>query len=326
MNNYDSIIISSRIRLARNLSGFNFPNKIKSKTEADEIIALIFDELKNFENYKVKDLSESILLSLKEKHMISQDLVNNIEYGALSLSSDETISIMINEEEHIREQCILKGFKLNEALEKLNEVDDTLIEDLKISYDENLGFLTTCSSNLGTGMRASVMMFLPGLTITNSIQNLISTLSKVGLTVRGNYGEGTDADGFVYQISNSQTLGISEENIINNVATAVMKICEKEFEAREKIKKANDSELINKIYRAYGILKHGYMITSSEATKLLSQVKFGVCLNILDCVKIETIDELLEDILPNTLTNISGEEMTSEERDIFRASYISKKI
>lgn len=325
MDNFDDIVISSRIRLARNFSDVVFPNKMKTSLEADSVILRVFELLKNYENYKVKDLDTNILNSLQEKHLISEELVKNQEFGALSLSHDETISIMINEEEHLREQCILKGFKLDEALEKLNEVDDLLLENLPIAYSSKYGFLTTCPSNLGTGMRASGMLFLPALTLTKNLESIMNTLQKVGITVRGRYGENSTYDGFMFQISNSQTLGVSEEQIISNVSTAILKICEKEQDARNKILGNNFNELKDTIFRAYGTLKYAYKLSLPEAIKMLSQVKFGLSLNLFN-FEIDNIDELFDDIQSYSLKTIKGENMTDEEVDIFRAEYISSKI
>lgn len=325
-NDYNDIIVSSRIRLARNLSDEVFPNRIKTERQALNIISRVFAVLNSFNNLRIKDIKPEILLSLQEKHLISADLVENIDYGAISINDDETVCVMINEEEHLREQCVLKGFALTEALDRLNEIDDKLLEELPVAYSEQLGFLTTCPTNLGTGLRASVMLFLPALSITNSINNLVATLNKVGLTVRGMFGEGTDADAFMFQISNSQTLGLTEEQIISNVSSAVLKVCEKEKQAREEILKVNSAVLKDKIFRAYGILTNAYSISSAESLKLLSQVKFGVYLNLISGVNIDAVDRLMVEIMPNTLSIISGRNLTSTERDIFRAEHIKKQL
>ncbi len=326
MDEFDSIIVSSRIRLARNFSDIVFPNKIKKSADALVVINRVFGVLKDYENYKVKDLSVDTLSSLKEKHLISEDLTKNHEFGALSLSHDEQICVMINEEEHIREQCILKGFDLDEALARLNEIDDILLENLPIAFSNSYGFLTTCPSNLGTGLRASVMLFLPALTLSGAIKSLIETLSNVGLTVRGQFGENTEADGYLYQISNCQTLGLSEQQIIDNVKTAVIKICQKELEARSQLLSANLDELKDKIFRAYGVLKYAKKMSSTEAINFLSQLKFGVSLGLIENVDIKTIDGLLEDVLPSTLRVIYGEEISDQELEKYRCKYIQQKI
>lgn len=326
MTEYSSIIVSSRVRLARNLSDTFFPNKIKSAKEADGVIERIFKILSTFENYRVEDLSLETLNSLQEKHLISEDLTKNQKFGALSLSHDEQICVMINEEEHIREQCILKGFAIDEALSSLNEIDDLLLENLPIAFSNNLGFITTCPSNLGTGLRASVMMFLPALTLTNSVTSLIENLSKVGLTVRGQYGENSEANGYLFQISNSQTLGLSEQQIVDNVKTAVEKICEKESLARERLLNTNIDNIKDKVLRAYGTLKFAYKISSIEAINLLSIIKLGICLDIITNIKLSDIDGLLEEILPNSLKLLYGDEIDDEELEKFRCKYIQQKI
>lgn len=325
-NELESIVISSRIRLARNFSDIVFPNKIKSKSESDSVISRTFEVLKNFENYRVSELDKNSLLSLKEKHLISEDLAKNTEFGALCLTHDEDICVMINEEEHLREQCILKGFNLQNALNKLNEIDDILLENLPISYSHELGFLTTCPSNLGTGMRASVMMFLPALCITNNINKLAENLNKIGLTIRGEYGENSSSNGFVFQISNAQTLGITEQEIIEKVNEEVIKIAEKEISARNYILENKYTEIKDIVMRSYGTLKYAYKLSSKEATKFLSQLKFGICLNMIDCVKIEMVNNLLENCLDNSLLLINGENIDFNELEFFRAQYISNKI
>lgn len=326
MDSKNSIIISSRIRLARNLSNIVFPCKMKSQIEADNVINSVFEVLDNFENYRVSELDTKVLISLKEKHLISEELCKNLDYGALSLSHDEQISVMINEEEHIRAQCILPGFCLDEALDKLNEIDDLLMEKLSLAYDDNLGFLTTCPSNLGTGLRASVMMFLPALSLTNKIDGLINNLKEKGLTVRGNYGENSDAKGYMFQVSNSQTLGLSESEIIENVKTAVNKICELEQNAREQVLKSKNLVFIkDKIFRAYGTIKYAQVLSCDEAYKLLSQLKFGVALGFFTNLSFELLNELLEEIEPNTLSMIF-DNISEENIDIFRAEYLSSKL
>lgn len=323
VDNLDTIVVSSRIRLARNLENYVFPSKL-GKSDASNVIAQVFDVLSEYENYKISDLSQTILFSLKEKHLISDMLVKNGEKGALSLSHDEQISIMINEEEHIREQCILKGLNLSEALDRLNEIDDLLLEKLPIAYSSELGFLTSCPTNLGTGMRASVMLFLPALIISNSFDGITEVLSKIGLTVRGNYGEGSDSEGFVIQVSNSQTLGLDEHQIINNVETAVLKICEKESLARNELLTTKYDDLKDKVQRCYGTLKFAHKINEHEAIKLLSQLKFGISLGLIDQTNIEVVDKLLEDVHDNCLKLIMDNDL--QNLDIFRASYISKNI
>lgn len=326
MIDYSSVIVSSRVRLARNFSDTPFPNKIKSQESAKSVIYRVFKLLPSYENYLVSDLSLDTLNSLKEKHLISEDLTQNVKFGALSLSHDEQVCIMINEEEHLREQCLLKGFMLDEALAMLNEVDDLLLENLPIAFDDSLGFITTCPSNLGTGLRASVMLFLPALTLTNSILGLIDSLGKIGLTVRGQYGENSEADAYMFQVSNSQTLGLSEQQIIQNVKTAVIKICEKELYARQSLINSNFDELKDRVLRAYGTLKYAYKLCLDEATKLLSVIKLGVCLDIINNIKLTDLDNLIEDILPSTLKLLYGEDIDQTQLDKFRAKYIQQKI
>ena len=226
VKNEDFIIVSSRIRLARNLKDYTFPNML-DKDKADEIINLVFnacDNIGNFNNYKLKNLKSNILLEYLYDHLISQDLIDNAENAGVTISTDNTVSIMINEEDIIREQCTLKGLSLKKAYDIINDIDNELSLTLSFAYDSKLGFLTACPTNIGTGIRASVMMFLPALTITKNMEQVINTVSKMGISIRGAYGEGSSATGYLFQISNQNSLGKTEQEIIQNVETTVLKI------------------------------------------------------------------------------------------------------
>ena len=215
LNTFDGNIIMSRIRLARNVKGLPF--RIKDQTLAREVVKRVNRALvrsDTFNLYFVSNLSDIKLEAMKERHLISENLIENADYGAALINQDESISVMVNEEDHIREQCFMRGLMLKEAYQRITKIDDDIAKNLNLAFDQNFGYLTACPTNVGTGMRASVMMFLPALTESGKISMLEDEVSKLGLTIRGVYGEGTRAEGYNYQISNEVTLGVSEEDII----------------------------------------------------------------------------------------------------------------
>lgn len=229
INNRDleSTIVSTRVRLARNIAGYPFPSKLKNTEQAKEIIRLVNTEASRvgvFNLYFMDAVSDIVARCLMEDHLISADLIANKKYGAALIDEEEKFSIMINEEDHLREQYLLRGFRLNRAYEKISAMDDMLSKSIRFAYDKQLGYLTACPTNLGTGLRASVMLFLPGLTRLNKMNNLIHHISRLGLTVRGVYGEGSVAEGYMYQISNEVTLGVEEETILSEVENAVLEV------------------------------------------------------------------------------------------------------
>ena len=229
-----TIVTSTRIRLARNLSAYPFPDKLDKKL-ASEIVYLVGEELGKIDEFEKCDMGrfdKTQATLLQEQHLISPALIRRKGLASAFISSDKSISIMVNEEDHLRQQYIYKGFDLYKAYERISGIDDALGSSLDFAYDEKLGYLTACPSNLGTGMRASVMMFLPALTESGKIGALVNEAQKLGLTVRGLYGEGSDAEGYMYQISNEVTLGICEEEILSKVDKVVLEVVNLEARAR----------------------------------------------------------------------------------------------
>ena len=326
MNNVnDFIVVTSRIRLARNLKNYNFPHRL-SDDKAYEVLNLVFnacDNIGTFNNYKVTNLKEDVLVEMLQDRLVSQKLINNIKSG-VCISNDNSVSVMVNEEDVLREQCTIKGLSLKKAYDIINDIDNELSVYLEFAYDDKLGFLTACPTNIGTGLRASVMLFLPGLSLTKNIEQVINTVSKMGISVRGAYGEGTSASGYLYQVSNQQTLGKTEQEIIQSVESTVLKICELEKKAREQLLELNEIELKDDILRAYGILTSCYKITSSESIELLSKVKLGVSLNIITLKDDNVIDELLNTVNAVKINKISEKKLSAVERDIFRAQYLNR--
>ena len=222
----DDVVVSTRIRFARNVKGLPFPKRLSGQEEIYSVLMKgvkeACDELFKTKFYKMCDIDELLAQSYVEKHLISNDLVKNVNFGALAVNEDEDISVMINEEDHIREQCVTEGFDLDGAYKKLLRVDEKIAEKLDIAFDPKFGYLTACPTNLGAAMRASVMVFLPALTLTKKINTLINDLQRLDFTTRGVYGEGSGAQGFMYQISNQATVGKSEEDIIKLVKKTIL--------------------------------------------------------------------------------------------------------
>lgn len=322
----NDIIISSRIRLARNVDGLPFPEKL-SVDKAALIPRDVYAALAGTDTYTIYRMNEIGEIDgnvLKEKHLISDDLLRNESTGAAIINETETVSVLINEEDHIREQCILPNLSLKQAFRAVNAVDDAISKKLRFAYSDKLGYLTACPTNLGTGMRASAMMFLPGLSIYNSLQACVNAISRLNMTIRGVYGEGSDSVGYIYQVSNQKTLGVSEQQIIDAVETSVGHIAEAEIKARDSLKSSGGVELRDKIMRAYGILTNAYRIDSKEFMQLIALVNLGAY---YDYIKISDRDQLIKLITnaqPANISSLSNKELSGGERDVFRAKYVSR--
>lgn len=326
--NTDDVVISSRIRLARNVNDVPFPSRLNDE-RASLIARKVYDSLQasdSYDLYKMSNISEIDGNVLMEKHLISADLLNNNQFGAAIINESETVSIMINEEDHIREQSILKGFNLKEAYEKINAVDDCIASRICFAFDPRLGYLTSCPTNLGTGLRASVMMFLPGLSITKNLDSCINAVSRLNMTVRGVYGEGSEADGFLYQVSNQKTLGVSETEIIDSVETSINHIVDTELRAREMLLRNNETELKDRIMRAWGVLTNAYTLSTDEFMRLTAFVKLGVYYGLLRVSDRARLEKLITEAQPANLINISGKQLDATERDLYRAAYVAKVL
>lgn len=217
---YDSVVVTTRIRLARNFADYPFPNRLKNVVQAREIVRLIAAELKHtdtFDQYDMNNIPPERAAFLKERNLISRDLIENRRISAAFISRDESISVMVNEEDHVREQYFLREYNLEKVYERISGIDDIISESIPFAYDKELGYLTACPTNLGTGLRASVMLFLPALSRKDLMREIMPSLYELGLTVRGSYGEGSGAEGELFQISNELTLGLSEEEILRSV-------------------------------------------------------------------------------------------------------------
>lgn len=329
----NNMILTSRVRLARNLANIPYPHMLNPE-QTEEVINEVTSSITEsnsaiageFKLIRLKDMDPLNRLSMFEKHIISSDLVNNYERGAVVLNKEKNVSVMINEEDHIRLQVIYPGFEIKEAYDYANKLDDLMEEKLSYAYDGKLGYLTSCPTNVGTGIRASVMMHLPALTITKNINNIVNTVTQVGMTIRGIYGEGSNVMGNMYQVSNQVTLGLSEEEIINNLTAVTKKIIDQEEKARELLYEKQRDELEDDIYRSLGILKYARVISTSEALNLLSRVRMGIEMGIIKDIEMNKINNLLVNIQPATLQLISGIDAGAGQRDKSRAKILRNEL
>ena len=326
-NLYKGIILKSRIRLARNIN--SYPFFIEDEKVAESVIKKVYSALAKadtFNLYYGSKLSDLELQNLKEKHIISSAFIENRSRAGALVNSDQSISLMINEEDVIREQCFMKGLKLSEAYQRLNKIDDVLIDSFDIAYDERFGFLTACPTNLGTGLRASVMLFLPALTKSGKIPELVSEMKNLGMTVRGVCGEGSRSEGYTYQISNEITLGVSESEIIESVSSAVEAIVKAERDGIEKMFKNNKIQLTDAVYRSYGILTNALLMTFSEYTEHIGNVKLGAMLKLIEIDDIESIDDLTEEVKDAVICINYGKKLTDIARQLYRAEAVKYKL
>ena len=332
MNGSD-IIITSRIRLARNIKDIPFPHKL-DEDKSNEIIDKVYgtlsgDDLQGigpFNLVRFNKLSSAEKFSMVERHLISKELISNASKSATILNENENVSIMINEEDHIRLQVMMPGFKLKEALNYANELDDIIEGKIDYAFDNKLGYLTSCPTNVGTGLRASVMLHLPALSISKSVGGILNTLNQVGMTIRGIYGEGSSSEGNIYQVSNQVTLGLSEEEIINSLIAVVSKIVDQEKAARQVLNEKQGKELEDDLYRSIGILKYARMLSSREALNLLSNVRMGIDMGIIKDVKPEVVNELIVKVQPATLQLQSDKELSGAGRDELRAAIVREAL
>ena len=324
----NNIVISSRIRLARSLKNYPFSNNTNLE-KANDVLVKAFNAINNvgnFNTYRLKNLSQLALEEMLEDHLISSQLIENSDISGVAISDDKTVSIMVNEEDHLREQCLLSGLDLKRAYDIINDIDNELNISLNFDYDKNFGYLTACPTNVGTGIRASVMMFLPGICLTNNFEEMVNAVSKLGICVRGAYGEGSQANGYVFQISNQFSLGKTEDEIIQLVESTVLKICDLEKKARNNLMANNENKLTDDVFRAYGVLSNCFLIGSNEACEYLSKLKLGVALNIINLKNPEIIDELLKNISACKINGMSGANLSAIERDKSRAQYLGRVL
>ncbi len=327
------VVVSSRVRLARNFKGYPFPFRM-SKEQQEEILEKTKNAIFKGNEFMQKDFSFTDISSLNtieryalvEKHIISKEIVNNKNHSGLILSSDEKISIMVNEEDHLRIQCLESGMKMDSAWETCNRIDLLLEEDIDFAFNESLGYLTCCPTNLGTAIRVSAMLHLPALTMTGYIRTILDACGKLGIAVRGLYGENTEATGNMFQLSNQVTLGKNEEDIIKSIKNITYQIIEQERILREELYKQNKHKFEDRIFRSYGVLQNARIINTDECLKKLSDVRLGVDMGIITEIKITSINEIMLMIQPGGLQKVANKEITPEERDVIRAELIRQKL
>lgn len=320
-------VISSRIRLARNIDGIAFPSNPKGldhdkRLRLPDGIERLLHGTFDYDYFRLTDLNDTQIKALVERHIISPSLVHNRLEGAGIVERNEKLAFLINEEDHIREQCVEKGFNLQGAYQRLNHFDDIIVNSLPIAYDEQLGFLTSCPTNLGTGMRASTMLFLPALRHLNAIEDTVKVFrERYGLTIRGIYGEGSSALGDVYQLSNTRSLGITEWEIIDIIEQSTLAMCKAEEVARERLMADKGEEIKDQIERSFNTLRTAYSLTSEALMTLISDVKLGVILGIVPLEDTAPLDKLTVLFSASSLTLKIGE-CAPSVRDITRAKLV----
>lgn len=295
-----TIVTSTRVRLARNLDAYPFPEKL-SKKQGKEIIEIVGHEVVRqgeFDRFVMDEIDERNAAWLQEQHLISPALRKKKSLGAAFISADRDVSVMVNEEDHLREQYIFMGFDLLKTYERISAIDENIGANVNFAYDKRLGYLTACPSNLGTGMRASVMMFLPGIARSKVWEEVLPTLKAGGMTVRGVFGEGSQAEGYSYQVSNERTLGLSEGEILQKVSKVTMTLCDLEIREREKMLKADKIALKDECLRSYGTLTNCAVLPLKELTEGMVKVKLGMALGFLSAQDIKGFNRFLADMRP----------------------------
>ncbi|MBQ4100045.1 MAG: protein arginine kinase, partial [Oscillospiraceae bacterium] len=326
----NNIVISTRIRLARNLRGYPFVNRMSDEQKhrlVDEVMKAVAKiDLSSHPNISMIDMNminKAEVYSLVEKHLISPNFAKSTGERVLFLSEDYGVSIMINEEDHIRIQVLSSGQSLEKALETANLIDNVLDENLEYAFDEKLGYLTECPTNLGTGLRASVMLHLPALEEAGVINTILNTVSKLGLTIRGTYGEGSRVVGSFYQISNQVTLGISEKSAIDNLNAIISQIIAQETSARQNL---NGDALEDTVWRSLGILQNARLISSDELMNKVSNVLLGISMGIVEGVSDTTLIEIINETGSATLIAKEKADLSVAQRDKLRATYVRERL
>lgn len=326
--------LTSRVRLARNINEFNFPHKLDAST-ARQLVKDVEDAFfvsgalkSDFTSRHLWEEKGLDLLYWFEKHLVSNKLIDNTDIGAFLCNRDENVSIMINEEDHLRLQTMSSTKSLSELYDEADKLDTVLEEKLDWAFDNNLGYLTACPTNLGTALRASVMVHLPSLTYRDRIGLIGQKLAQMGMTIRGIYGEGSQAQGSIYQISNEVTLGISEAFIIRNIQETIDGILDMELKEQERVMDVMGDESRDSVFRALGILSNARIISSQEALNLLSLLRFGVEADIFDDLGTKDIDEMIIHVQTGNLHRGLGltELMPEKDRDLLRATVLRNEI
>ncbi len=319
------VVMYSRVRFARNIKGYKFPN-IMSADEKEEVIKLLADKIdKNkYKLLKMQDIDEVNKLSLVEQRIISKEFLKS-RHGAVITNDTNSIVAMVNEEDHLRIQAFKPGFDIDSCYDELVKVTDELESKIDVIKNEKYGYITACPTNVGSGMRVSVLLHLPALAKVGLLDKLLDQAASIGVSVRGLYGENSTGDGYMYQISNQKTLGMSDENIISGIKAIVTSIVEQERKAREILKNKN-IRFEDDICRAYGILKNARLLGEEEALNLLSKLRLGVSIGLVKEVDLEKVQGLMVDILENTLKVVLKKDLSKQEDLIERAKYVREEL
>ena len=323
------IVISTRVRLARNVAGYPFVSRLQPEQQAQLATALsehvvggaVVPEAYYFDLKVARDVERRMLV---ERHLISREHEEAEGDRGVAVQSTEAVSIMINEEDHLRIQVLHAGFELTEAWNTISGIDTALGDLVPFAYSDRLGFLTACPTNVGTGMRASVMLHLPALEMTKQIEKVFHAIAKINLAVRGLYGEGTQASGNFYQISNQITLGKTEEEILQEIRAVIPEIVGNERKARHFIIERNRQQLEDRVWRAYGMLRGARIISSGETMALLSHLRLGINLGLINDLDIAAINQLFVKTLPAHLQILEGRDLDPQMRDAARAAFIRR--
>ena len=325
------IVISSRIRLARNFDGISFPHWA-TKAQCEEVLSRTvaaiaqIDYLRQAAVLRMSELDATDKQLLVERHLMSHEHAQKKNAHAVIVESEEIISVMVNEEDHLRLQVMQSGLNLTEAGTIINQIDDAFAKLIPFAFSPEWGYLTACPTNVGTGMRGSVMLHLPALVMTRQINRVLAAIAKLSFTTRGLYGEGTQATGNFFQISNQVSLGHSEAEIIGNINGLITQIVEQENQAREVLLVHNRTALDDRVHRSFGVLKNAYIISSQETIELLSMLRLGVDLGLIKDLDRSHMNELFIATQPAHLQKFEKKKLSAQDRDVKRADIIRAKL
>ncbi|RKX23875.1 MAG: protein arginine kinase [Candidatus Zixiibacteriota bacterium] len=325
------VVLSTRVRLARNVAGCKYPTSADSETR--KRIVSYFDSvltrseiLSKGQYYKAADIDRLDQDFLIERHLISPAFLDGDLSKTVLIGPEERLSIMVNEEDHLRIQALSSGLDAQSSFDLAMQYEAEISHHLEFDYDKDFGYLTACPTNAGTGMRASILIHLPGLVLTRDIDKVISRITRAGLIVRGFYGEGSDVLGNLFQVSNQNTLGLAEADILSQITEVAREIIEEEAGARQQLKSEAADMIEDKIWRAFGILKHARVLTSDEVMNLLSAVRLGYVMKVVEFIDISLINEILLLSQPAHLQKYYGTEMDQNQQDFVRAQMVREKL
>lgn len=319
------VVLSTRVRLARNLPQYPFPWRM-AEAQKQEVVQLVREAVQgeNLDCLYVHTMRRRDAVALAEHHLISPEFAESGEGACVFLSKDESVSLMVNEEDHLRLQAMCAGFDLEGAYAKADALDTRLDRRLHFAFHPQLGYLTQCPTNLGTAMRASLMLHLPALEESGAIAQLSNTVSKLGMTMRGLYGEGSKPEGSIYQLSNQVTLGISEQQALENLKGVARQIIRAERTERERL--VQDPQYVDRVWRALGILRTALLLSHAEFMRLISYVRVGVAMKLVPEISLDTVNALLSDAQPAAVMASAGEDLEPEARDRKRAELIRERL